>query len=214
MQSIHYLTLCLLIPPLLSIFAEPTALAYEGGSANVAMIMDWREMSSRPTVHGLHGQDHRGWDAFTGGGAYSGGKKVAVGFNVGEDAGMWDGRIDPIRGWCIAVSWLLASIADVYYLYAFVRRPRLILDFALTLVLNHLILTTYYSAKLPSSPFFWLVVISGACLTIISAEQLCVRREMTEGLGIGPWSQESSDGNTRVGETDVESMELGQFRRD
>lgn len=30
MQSIHYLTLCLLIPPLLTIFAEPTALAYEG----------------------------------------------------------------------------------------------------------------------------------------------------------------------------------------
>ena len=83
----------------------------------------------------------------------------------------------------------------MYYLYAFVRRPRLILDFALTLVLNHLILTTYYSATLPSSPFFWLVIVSGACLTINSAEQLCVRSEMREGLNIGAWSSgESADG--------------------
>ncbi|KAF8515923.1 hypothetical protein JB92DRAFT_36514 [Gautieria morchelliformis] len=153
MQSVHYLTLCLLIPPLLTIFAEPNALAYEGGAATVAVIMDWREMSSRPTVHGLHGQDHRGWDAFTG--AYSGGKKIGVGSLLGEaTAGMGDGRVDSRRGWCIAFAWLLASLVDVYYLYIFVRRPRLILDFALTLVLNHLILTTYYSAALPSSPFF------------------------------------------------------------
>lgn len=30
MQCVHYLTLCLLVPPLLTIFAEPYALAYEG----------------------------------------------------------------------------------------------------------------------------------------------------------------------------------------
>ena len=99
----------------------------------------------------------------------------------------------------------------MYYLYTFVRRTQLILDFALTLVLNHLILTTYYSATLPSSPFFWLMIVSGACLTIISVEQLCVRREMREGLNIGVWlSGESADGE----EVGVESMELGLFHRD
>jgi protein SYS1 len=73
--------------------------------------MDWREMSSRPTVHGLHGQDHRGWDAFTG--AYSGGKKIGVGSLLGEaSAGMWDGRVDSRRGWCIAFAWLLASLVE------------------------------------------------------------------------------------------------------
>ena len=46
---------------------------------------------------------------------------------------------------------------------------------------------------------------------IISAEQLCVQREMQEGLNIGAWSSgESADG----GEVGVESMELGLFRRD
>lgn len=35
MQTLHYLTMSLLIPPLLAIFAEPESLAYEGGAANV-----------------------------------------------------------------------------------------------------------------------------------------------------------------------------------
>jgi len=35
MQTLHYLTLCVLIPPLLAVFAEPAALLYEGGAANV-----------------------------------------------------------------------------------------------------------------------------------------------------------------------------------
>ena len=75
------------------------------------MIMDWREMSSRPTIHGLHGKDQRGWEGFTG--AYSGGEMVIVGSRLGEDAmRMWDGRMDTIRGWCIAVSWLLASVVE------------------------------------------------------------------------------------------------------
>ena len=34
-QTIHYLTLSVLIPPLLSLFAEPNSLGYEGGAANV-----------------------------------------------------------------------------------------------------------------------------------------------------------------------------------
>ena len=63
-----------------------------------------------------------------------------------------------------------------------VRRPRLILDFTLTLLFNHIVLTTYYSASLPTSFFFWLIVLSGSAVTIVCAEQVCVRREMREGL--------------------------------
>ena len=37
MQTLHYLTLSLLIPPLLAAFAEPTSLMHEGGAANVGM---------------------------------------------------------------------------------------------------------------------------------------------------------------------------------
>jgi protein SYS1 len=35
MQTLHYLTLSILIPPLLNLFAEPKSLLYEGGAASV-----------------------------------------------------------------------------------------------------------------------------------------------------------------------------------
>jgi hypothetical protein len=46
------------------------------------------------------------------------------------------------------------------------------------------VLTTYYSASIPNSLFFWLVMAAGAVVSVVAAEQLCVRREMREGLSI------------------------------
>ncbi|KAG6879050.1 hypothetical protein C0992_005539 [Termitomyces sp. T32_za158] len=198
MQTLHYLTLSVLVPPLLAVFAEPTSLAYEGGAANVGMIMDWREMAGRPTVRGIHGaREGYSW-------VWSGGKKI--GYGLQEDR--WDGRVDPVRGWIIALCWLVACSADIFYLYTLVRRPRLILDFALTLLLNHLVLTSYYSASIPTSGFFWLIMIAGSIFTVTMAEQFCVKREMSEGLSVPP---------VQVAEDEaVEEMELGSLlqRRD
>jgi Integral membrane protein S linking to the trans Golgi network len=78
----------------------------------------------------------------------------------------------------------LFFVNSIYYLYTLVRRPRLVLDFALTLVFNHLVLTTYYSASVPSSLFFWIILAAGTAGTVIITEQLCVKREMTEGLAV------------------------------
>ncbi|TDL26585.1 hypothetical protein BD410DRAFT_763829 [Rickenella mellea] len=200
LQALHYLTLSVLIPPVLMMFAEPHALTYEGGAANVGMVMDWRELAGRPTVHGLRGDDRRGWSVFRG--AYTGGRRVGAGagpeewLDLGDGSHGWDGRLDPFRGWVIAFCWMVACGFDVYYLYTIVRRPRLILDFAITLIFNHVVLTTYYSEALPSSIFFWLVMAAGAAVSVVSAEQLCVRREMREGLNVG------------VGE--VDDIELGE----
>ncbi|KAJ7230527.1 integral membrane protein S linking to the trans Golgi network-domain-containing protein [Mycena pura] len=194
-QSLHYLTLSLFIPPLLGIFAEPTSLNYEGGAANVGMVMDWREMAGRPTVRGMQGEER--WSAYIG--VWRGGRKIGSGLR--ED--QWDGRTDPMRGWVIALCWLVACSADIYYLYTLIRRPRLILDFALTLVFNHLVLTTYYSASIPTSLFFWLVMVAGAAMMIIVAEQLCVKREMAEGLQVV----------TMQADEEVEEMEMGLLPR-
>jgi len=196
MQTLHYLTLSILIPPLLAFVAEPTSLAWEGGAANVGMVMDWREMAGRPTVRGIQGEER--WRAYVGW-AWSSGKRVGLGWR--ED--QWDGRTDPLRGWIIAACWLAACGVDTYFLYHLIRRPRMILDFALTLVLNHLVLTTYYSASLPTSLFFWIIMTSGSLMTIVVAEQLCVKREMAEGLNVAP--PEAEDEGT-------ESMELGSLR--
>ncbi|EGN97068.1 hypothetical protein SERLA73DRAFT_185347 [Serpula lacrymans var. lacrymans S7.3] len=174
MQTLHYLTLSLIIPPCLAMFAEKSLLIYEGGPANVGMVMDWREMAGLPTVPITPGQGR--WNQYTG--AWSMGKKVGSGWQEGQ----WDGTTDPKRGWTLAFCWMLASCADIYYLCFLIRRPRLILDFTLTLLFNHLVLTTYYSASIPTSFFFWLVMIASSALTIVIAEQLCVKREMTEGL--------------------------------
>ncbi|EAU90753.1 hypothetical protein CC1G_04022 [Coprinopsis cinerea okayama7 len=198
-QTLHYLTLCILVPPLLSIFADPVSLTYEGGPYNIGMIMDWREMAGRPTVRGT--TDANLWNSYRW--AWSGGKKVGYGY----DEARWDGRIDPIRGWIIAVCWIAACFADIYYVYMIVRKPRMILDFALTLIFNHLVLTTYYSASIPTSLFFYAVLLVGAALTIIIAEQLCVKREMREGLKVTTLRPEEE-------EALVDEMELGNLRRD
>ena len=38
LQTLHYVTLSLLVPPLLVMFADPGSLEYEGGAANVGML--------------------------------------------------------------------------------------------------------------------------------------------------------------------------------
>ncbi|EPS94342.1 hypothetical protein FOMPIDRAFT_1033399 [Fomitopsis schrenkii] len=175
MQTLHYLTLAFLIPPLLTIFCRSDALDYVGGAANVGMVMDWRELASRPTIH----TGQRTWSSWHS--VWSGGKEVGSGSHL---AGQWDGLVDPRRGWIIAVCWIAVSGADIYYLYTLIRRPRMILDFSLTLIFNHLVLTTYYAASFPTTLFFWGVMTVCAAMMIIVAEQLCVRREMTEGLTV------------------------------
>ncbi|KAF7977838.1 hypothetical protein HWV62_2585 [Athelia sp. TMB] len=156
--------------------------------------MDWREMAGRPTVRGIQGENGR-WNSYAG--AWSGGKKVGYNDVWGKDS--WEGRTDPMRGWVIAFCWIVASGADIYYIYHLIRRPRMVLDFALTLVFNHLVLTTYYSASIPVGLFFWLVMIAGAVLTVIIAEQLCVKREMNEGLVVKPLQDYEEADNMEMG---------------
>lgn len=72
----------------------------------------------------------------------------------------------------------------------------------MTLLFNHLVLTTYYSAVLPTSLFFWTVVLGSSFMTLLLAEQMCVKREMSEGLVIAMTTQDSGD------------VEMGALRRD
>lgn len=94
---------------------------------------------------------------------------------------------------------MLAS-CSIFYLYTLVRRPRLILDFVLTLMFNHLVLTTYYSSSVPTAWFFWLVMAVCTAAMVVVAEQLCVKREMEEGLTVLP-------------STDADEIEMGGLLR-
>ncbi|WVQ74710.1 hypothetical protein IAR50_004314 [Cryptococcus sp. DSM 104548] len=196
LQTIHYLTLSTLVPPFLSTLTSPSLLTYAGGPSTVSHIMDWRELAARPTVHKVSFPGVEGWKKIKG--AWAGGKKV--GSNVEEegdgDDGVvnlqkerereeWEYGVDRKRGWIIGATWLLAFAVDIIPLYYLVRRPTHILDFALTLIFNHFILTTYYSASFPTSIFYWLIQAIGAVMMIVSAEWLCVQREMKSELDIG-----------------------------
>jgi len=217
LQSLHYLTLSVILPPLLYVFTNPLSLwYYNGGATTVGMVMDWREMASQPTVG--RGVSSGSWNFFESpwsgavvvpqSDAGLGGWKTSQSGSISSvpipslsdpslllrpsrvDGTLADpstsilipGSHDPVRGWIIAASWILACGADIWYLYHIVRRPTYILDFALTLVLNHFILTSYYSSSFPSSLFFWFIMSVGAILVIVVAEHLCVVREMREGL--------------------------------
>ena len=101
--------------------------------------------------------------------------------------GCWHQRQSgwPVRAYPIDRNSLLYAYCSVYHLYHLVRRPRLILVFTLTVLFNHLVLTTYYSAAIPTSLFFWIVAscsLAVASLQLLLAEQMCVKREMSEGL--------------------------------
>lgn len=65
------------------------------------------------------------------------------------------------------------------------------MDHSLTICLNHLILTTYYSSTFPTSIWFYTVLAVSVILQIIWAENMCVKREMRDGLGVG-WKIDQS----------------------
>lgn len=106
LQCLHYLVLSLIIPPLLTLFANPYALAYEGGAANVGMVMDWREMVGRATLREPRG---RGWSGFSSSGAWSGGVKLGGDSAIEGHEEAW---VDPVRSWMISLCWLAASTAE------------------------------------------------------------------------------------------------------
>ncbi|GAA98352.1 uncharacterized protein L969DRAFT_93050 [Mixia osmundae IAM 14324] len=204
LQAVHYLVLALLIPPLLWMFADPLSLSLEGGASNVAMVMDWREMVGRATIEedigaltrlpsslGRHAPStHSHWRVSNA--TRESETEVAnhIIAKVADEVGSF--AADPLRGYVLGLAWIAASSLDVLFLFHFVRRPTHILDFSLTLLFNHVILTTYYASSFPTSIFFWLVCAVAVTIQIVWAEQLCIRREMRDGLGLS-WKNDQRD---------------------
>ncbi|GAA6015600.1 hypothetical protein JCM11491_007170 [Sporobolomyces phaffii] len=186
-QAIHYLTLALILPLFLSLVASPDLLAYEGGSSSISLAMDWRAFTGRtvsgiPTGRILRQSGLVNLDVA----ARRITKDTIATVNV-EDFAKGVVRLvewDSMRGWAVAFAWMLTSFVDILYLFHFVRRPTHILDFSLTLLFNHTILTTYYSHAFPSSLFYWFVLGISVVAQIVTAEQLCVKREMREGFQV------------------------------
>ncbi|GAA5948864.1 hypothetical protein JCM3765_003934 [Sporobolomyces pararoseus] len=185
-QAIHYLTLALILPLFLSIFASTDLLSYEGGSSSISLAMDWRAFTGR-TVSGIPaGRILKPGLATLEIATMKITKGTVVNVSA-EDLARGVVRVvewDSLRGWAVSFAWMLTSFIDILYLYHFVRRPTHILDFSLTLLFNHTILTTYYSHSFPSSLFYWFVLVISVIVQIVTAEQMCVKREMREGFQV------------------------------
>ncbi|GAA6059955.1 hypothetical protein JCM10212_001304, partial [Sporobolomyces blumeae] len=191
-QAIHYLILALILPVCLSTLASDPLLAYEGGSSSISLAMDWRAFTGR-TVSGLAagrvlspGLTHLAAAAT----ASATARRVAKAATDPVTADVLRQGVvrvvewDAMRGWAVALAWMATSLVDIVYIYHFIRRPTHILDFSLTLLFNHTILTTYYSHAFPSSLFYWSVLAVSVVAQIVAAEQMCVRREMREGFSV------------------------------
>jgi hypothetical protein len=53
LQTLHYLLLSLVIPPLVTVLTDGNALTYAGGPYNKGYVLDWREIASRTTAKKL-----------------------------------------------------------------------------------------------------------------------------------------------------------------
>ncbi|GAA5875354.1 hypothetical protein JCM8547_003212 [Rhodosporidiobolus lusitaniae] len=210
LQALHYLILAIILPVLLSLLANRDLLRYEGGASSIGMAMDWRAFTGS-TVSGVPASR-----ALQPGLA---GLAAAAGGTAGKiDAGELARGVvrvvegDALRGWAVAVGWVAASMVDIFFLYHIVRRPTHILDFSITLIFNHLILTTYYSSSFPTSFFFWFVVGASSVTQIILAEQWCVKREMRDGFSVGEMTPHLGGDTARLPDQ-REDLEMGHVQK-
>jgi hypothetical protein len=90
-------------------------------------------------------------------------------FNLGLVLG-WDRvRGDTTHGWLLAFVWALdGGFCMAIAIVALIARSKLVPDFALTVHLLHLIITSLYSGAIPSNSMWWLTMLasSGLCVAL------------------------------------------------
>lgn len=87
-------------------------------------------------------------------------------------------RADNVMGWTISFCWVLNALVATALMVLIVQRAKLILDFAVTLHVFHLLLTSYYSRHIPSTFLWWILNIISCVVMTFAAEWACMQREM------------------------------------
>ncbi|KAG0268079.1 hypothetical protein DFQ27_007583 [Actinomortierella ambigua] len=101
-------------------------------------------------------------------------------------------RFDNSAGLLLGFAWLLNACVGI------VSRARLVLDFSLTLLMYHVVMTTLYSDHLPTSFLWWGLNATTAGIMIFGGEYLCMRQEMEPILLGGSGGNSSSTGQDSV----------------
>ncbi|KAF8979483.1 hypothetical protein BGZ46_005383 [Entomortierella lignicola] len=117
-------------------------------------------------------------------------------------------RADNAQGMLLGLAWLLNSIVGVYLLLKIVARARLVLDFSLTLLFHHVIVTTYYSDHIPTSFLWWALNGTTAGIMVFGGEYVCMQQEM-EPIILGGGQQQTGSGSNGGGSSSNNSSSIG-----
>ncbi|KAI6380635.1 hypothetical protein MCOR25_001571 [Pyricularia grisea] len=88
-------------------------------------------------------------------------------------------RGDTTMGWLMAFTWLVDGALVVSLgLTLIVARSKLVPDFAISLHAIHLIVTTFYTGRVPRSPFWWLTMAASSAAAVGLGMWGCQYREL------------------------------------
>ncbi|KAK4540898.1 hypothetical protein LTR36_008840 [Oleoguttula mirabilis] len=87
-------------------------------------------------------------------------------------------RGDVTTGWTLGLCWMLDSLITVIPILLLIARSKLVPDFALTIHVINLIVTSLYTRAIPSTVYWWLVQACSAGLMISLGMWACQWREL------------------------------------
>ncbi|KAH8593935.1 integral membrane protein S linking to the trans Golgi network-domain-containing protein [Bisporella sp. PMI_857] len=106
-------------------------------------------------------------------------------------------RGDTTVGWMLGFVWLLNSVVGVIAILLLIHRSKLVLDFALTLHLIHLLVTSFYSHSIPTNALWWALQFTSAALMTSLGVWTCQWRELRP-INFGGSSTSNDASNAQV----------------
>ncbi|KAJ3247860.1 hypothetical protein HDU78_002941 [Chytriomyces hyalinus] len=117
-------------------------------------------------------------------------------------------RLDTVLGWFILFAFLLNAGLCSAHLLLIVQRTRQCLDFAATFYFFHLFLCWTYTGAFPTSPVWWVTIVSCAAASTIGGEYLCYQKELEPILVNSAITVAGMRRKTSVRSEDVELQRL------
>ncbi|KAE8824322.1 hypothetical protein PTNB73_09281 [Pyrenophora teres f. teres] len=87
-------------------------------------------------------------------------------------------RGDTTVGWTLGLVWVLNSLTCAIFMLLLIARSKLVLDFALTVHLIHLIVTSLYTHAIPANLFWWALQLCSATIMTCLGVWACQWREL------------------------------------
>ncbi|KAK5172713.1 uncharacterized protein LTR77_002833 [Saxophila tyrrhenica] len=131
-------------------------------------------------------------------------------------------RGDVTTGWTLGLCWMLDSLITVIPILLLIARSKLVPDFALTVHVINLVVTTVYTRSIPTNVYWWGLQIASSALMIALGIWACRWRELkpmafggqgsnNKGKGKAPATDDIADGRPPDAEQG-EGYEMGGGR--